>query len=56
MAGGVNKYWFSMGERRERACPKCGAEKDLKAGVVLVCPHCDHVERVRTRGKEKPLE
>lgn len=29
----------------ERACPKCGRETELKAGVVFVCPRYGHVER-----------
>lgn len=30
----------------KRTCPKCGAEMELRAGVVLVCPACGHVERM----------
>lgn len=36
--------------KNERTCPKCGAEMDLKAGVVYVCPVCGFVRR---RGENK---
>ena len=33
-----------MGARK--SCPKCGHEMELRAGVVLVCPVCGHIERL----------
>jgi len=30
----------------ERTCPKCSAEMQLRAGVVLVCPMCDATKKV----------
>ncbi len=34
----------------ERTCPKCGAEMELRAGVVFVCPMCDETKRVNEKG------
>lgn len=37
----------------ERKCPKCGHEMELKAGVVLVCIICGHVERLEDASEKK---
>jgi len=34
----------------ERTCPKCGAEMELRAGVVFVCPICGETKRVDEKG------
>jgi len=50
MVWNVNKYWLPMGD--ERKCPKCGAERQLRAGAVWVCPICGYVKRLESTRKE----